>query len=164
MNDFKIYTDGSCWDKDGLGGAAAIIYCEHTQEYYGKILAENFSKVSRMEFKALLMALSLCFQLRGYTTEKNTRVTNVVPIEIEWFSDREDLVYSVDQKNTGYKRNANPDLWAGYAYYEPKIKMTAHHNPRNKILFQKMADELAGDMRALLKKYTETSRAFKLKP
>ena len=161
-NDFIIYTDGSCWDKDGLGGASAVVRDCRECITHTKVLAENFTKVSRMEFSALLMGIELCFQLKGYTTFKNSEMARAAPIVINWFSDREDLVMSVDTLTTGYRRRANPDL----EYFEPMINITPNYVGRNTKPLQALTDKIAGEQRAYLKNYIQspTAQGLGLKP
>lgn len=160
---YLAYTDGSAYHGDGLGGSAGTLINTFTKESYTFVQASTHTSVARREFEALLQALDIIMQVNGWNTAKKAETAKHAGITVQWVSDREDLVKSIEHLTTGYRRKTNPDLWSRFEYYEQFLKITAVHKPRNTIHFQALADRMAGDMREFLKKYALKKSAFNLR-
>ena len=94
----KLYTDGACSPNPGLGGwAAYFIYNNQKYVTYGY---EENSTNNRMELTAVIEGLRLI-----YSTLKKL---NIVDYMVHVYSDSQ---YVVNTINSGWKRNANKDLW-----------------------------------------------------
>ena len=159
--EFSLYTDGSCSSRDGLGGYNAILLDNRTHERYALFGSSNYTSVPRQEFLALLHGLQRIFELLEWKTEKDAAKGAVSGISVKWFCDREDLVLSVDQKRSGYKRRKCRDLWYQFEYYEKFIRVIAVKVPRNTDPYQTLADRVAGEQRELQKGYLEKCRLSK---
>lgn len=162
MIEFDLYTDGSCSSRDGMGGYCAVLLDNRTQDRYAVFGASNHTSVPRQEFTALFHGLEKIFELMGWKTEKDAAQGAEHGISVKWYCDREDLVMSVDQRRTGYKRRAYPDLWARYEYYERFIRVVPVKVPRNTLPFQTLSDKVAGEMRMKVKHYLLEEGKLKL--
>lgn len=151
--EFDLYTDGSCSSKDGLGGYCANLIDNRTGERYSVFGSSNLTSVPRQEFTALLHGLELIFEIMDWGREKNAARGSVTGLTIGWYCDREDLVKSVDQRRTGYKRRATPDLWRRLEYFEQYVRIIPIKVPRNTLAFQHLADIIAGENRQFVKGY-----------
>ena len=98
MLNINLYTDGACSPNPGLGGwAAYFIYNNQKYVTYGY---EENSTNNRMELTAIIEGLRLI-----YSTLKKL---NIVDYKVHVYSDSQ---YAVNTINSGWKRNANKDLW-----------------------------------------------------
>ena len=98
MLDINLYTDGACSPNPGLGGwAAYFIYNNVKYVTYGY---EENSTNNRMELTAVIEGLRLI-----YSTLKKL---GIVDYKVHVYSDSQ---YVVNTMNSGWKRNANKDLW-----------------------------------------------------
>ena len=128
-----LFTDGSCWTKDRIGGWAwCAIDCFGGEEVGTGAVHDTTS--ARMEMQAWIEGLQWVLDELG-------------PCEILVYSDSEYLVLGV--KEPSRARRANPDLWFHldglldkHEYVEPvwvKGHADSHYN--------RLVDELAGQPR-----------------
>lgn len=92
---FLLYTDGSCWTGDRIGGWAWLAIDEFGEERCGYGSAED-TTISRMELTAAIMGLVHIGARFG-------------PSCIELYSDSEYVVRGITERSR--KRNLNQDLW-----------------------------------------------------
>lgn len=143
MREYVIYTDGSCYHKNNSGGYATIVISIFDGNHLTVAGSSTNTTVARMEFLAMLDGLEII--LEDFTKEA-MRKPHEDEIMAYWFSDREDLVKSV---NGEYKRKVNQDLWARFDYYNSFIKIKAQFVPRATHKLNIICDKVAGTMRKL---------------
>lgn len=156
--DFEIYTDGSGW-RDGYGGAAVVINSTPHNIRETVIMGCSYTTVERMEFEALLLGLQSIIQLKKWSDAELAELAKTPP-EVFWLSDRESLVLGVRRGENGdsiYARRSAPDLWHRFSFYEQLFSINAFYAGRNQISDQALADQLAGEARALFQENFQMS-------
>lgn len=145
LREYQVYTDGS-GHKDGLGGAA---YCLRTPgpQFVQRVFASSRTSTARMEFEAILQALQEIVEHSGILKDSRRGKPSVW-----WVSDRQDLVLSCARLQG---RDANPDLWHRYTWYEGILDIHPFYQGRAQTAMNRLADTLAGEGRGMMKKLRE---------
>ena len=166
---FLLFTDGSgCNDSFGGSASVAIHTGEPTFAHYvtrATYSTTVFNNVDRMEFDGLLNGLqSILDALHIHTPPMLEDLRRRRPA-VAWFTDRESLALSVWRPAIAeagvprppfYARRASPDLWRRFDYYEELFHVIPMFNPRETLAAHTEIDELASEMRELIKEWTLT--------
>lgn len=145
LRDYQVYTDGS-GHKDGLGGAAYCLRLPGPQ-MVSRVFASSRTSTARMEFEAILQALQEIVEYSGVLKDSRKGKPSVW-----WVSDRQDLVLSCARLQG---REANPDLWNRYGWYEGLLDIHPFYQGRAQTAMNRRADRLAGEGRESMKKLRE---------
>lgn len=155
--DYTLWTDGS-GHTDGYG-AAASIWRASDGEMDLSLSANYGQTVGRNEFTAFLDGLTA---ILGHRIHKMRGVLEMNPkneiaslaggdrVTVAWYTDRQNLAMSVLWNENGdpvFKRSADKDLWARYAYLSRHACVIPYHRHRNTIQEQAMCDALCSVMR-----------------
>ena len=145
LREYPVYTDGS-GHKDGLGGAAYVLRMPGPQ-LVSRVFASSRTSTARMEFEAILQALQEIVEHSGVLKDSRRGKPSVW-----WVSDRQDLVLSCARLQG---REANPDLWYWYGWYEGLLDIHPFYQGRAQTAMNRRADRLAGEGREMMKKLRE---------
>lgn len=150
--DYLLFTDGSGY-KDGYGGWACCVRHVGKKANMFRMGCIVGCTVDRMEMTAILEGLQIVFEnMQSRWESRDGEDPEKKPI-VRLFSDRENLVLSIQKV---YDRGNCPDLWARYAYYESIMEVHATHVQRETDYPEfSMVDLHASTGRIIAKQYGE---------
>lgn len=160
INDVTYYlvTDGS-GHVDKFGGWAAELRNPRSDAdcHFLCGASAGTGEVYRMEFTALLEALTFLFNHANYWGNNALSMLARNPMTIEWYNDNEALVNSVRRDPVSLqplsRRDTYRDLWARFEWFEQYIRFNAIHLPRE-TPEMKMVDWYASSCREMIKGFT----------
>ena len=128
-----LFTDGSCWTGDRIGGWAFVAIDAFGNEVDNSG-SETDTTISRMELMAVATGLEEIFLFLG-------------PCEILVFSDSEYVVKGAIDKRRA--RNKNNDLWDWLDHWEGRHEEVVFEHVRGHqdSYYNDLADRLAGNAR-----------------
>ena len=145
-----LYTDGSCYYKDKIGGCSAVAVSKVFDVFEITKIGSTHTTVERMELEGLLSGLQAFLEATNMKDRKSQAKLRVSPISVFWLTDRLNLCQSVNRE---LPRQTNGDMWARLAWYEQLFKIKGHHAARNSHSYQALADLISSDCRKLIKNY-----------
>lgn len=130
---FHVYTDGSCWTGDRIGGWAWVAIDQFGEELQGGS-SEVDTTISRMELSGIIDALEFIYERCG-------------PSDIVVYSDSEYAVLGI--KDRTRQRKKNNDLWDWLdditdAHGSVEYNHVRGHQGNH---YNEIADDLAGEFR-----------------
>lgn len=158
--DFYIHSDGS-GHLDHLGGFGAVV----SSVRYSPLAYEPVAgcctqtETGRAEFLAILSALHAIVDVMQWDKTSQLQSLMMSRPAVKIFSDREDLVGSI---NKVYSRKRNGDLWQQFAWYERIFQIDAQHVKRATDATHDIADTVASEMRLVLWDYMQTQQDSKI--
>ena len=126
----QIYTDGSCWHGDRIGGWAWVTWPD--QEWGGG--SDVDTTISRMELMGPIDGLETLYERYG-------------ALSLDVFSDSEYVVKGMQYPSRA--RNLNNDLWdwlESVVSYHEKVRWF-HVRGHTGVVENEMADDIAGSFR-----------------
>lgn len=130
---FHVYTDGSCYTGDRIGGWAWVAIDPYGSEDHGGG-SDIDTTISRMELCGPIDALEYLYELYG-------------PIEVVLYSDSEYVVKGITDRTRN--RNKNADLWVWLdEITDSHVAVTYQHvRGHQGNHYNEVADKLAGEFR-----------------
>jgi ribonuclease HI len=139
---WAVFTDGSCWTKDRIGGWACVAFTDDDSEEYTASGAGTDTTISRMELTGPVVFLEWLLEHQG-------------PSAILVFSDSEYVVLGATDRTRA--RNKHNDLWdhldmAVDAHEEVHFEHVKGHDTN---YYNHEADRLAGEARKAKQRETQ---------
>lgn len=153
-SNYLLFTDGSGWT-DPYGGCASLAIGMRPENFLKYTMKAAFgTDVERMEFEGLLDGLQ---SIIVASKRADDYIRRMRP-RVAWITDRESLALSVwrpagPRQPSFYGRKASPDLWARFAYYEELFEIVPLCEERNTHASHALVDELASELRVLMKEW-----------
>jgi ribonuclease HI len=132
-NDYIVFTDGSCWTGDRIGGYAFVIIDEEDNTHSGGGSDED-TTISRMELMGAISSLEFIHERCG-------------PSVVLLYSDSQYVVLGAMDKTRA--RRLNVDLWhrLDSVMGQHRLVHLEHVRGHKGDHYNELADDLAGDFR-----------------
>lgn len=152
--DFLVWTDGSGY-KDGFGGWAAYVHTPDKTHELFRMGAVVGTSVDRAELTGIIEGLQMVADLMTIIPHKLAMGQRVWKPKVKMYSDRENLVLSIQKVNA---RSNSPDLWRRFEFYEGFMALDANHVLRETDFPEFVFVDLhASSARIIAKQYAEAS-------